>query len=240
MNVLLFGTCLVDTFFPEAGEATVRLLRRFGAEPVFPKGQTCCGQPAFNAGYEEAARAAARRFLWEFDGDEPIVTPSGSCAAMVKHHYPLLFRDAPELFAKAKRAGERIYELTQFLVRVARAHEAGLRGKGTVTYHASCHLTRTLGVREEPLKLLSSLKGATFLPMPDADRCCGFGGTFMAKLPEVSCALADEKAASIEATGADTVTGCDSGCLMNISDALRRRGTTIRVAHIAQLLAEGL
>ena len=122
----------------------------------------------------------------------------------------------------------------------SKAHEAGLRGKGTVTYHASCHLTRSLGVREEPLTLLSSLKGATFLPMPDAARCCGFGGTFMAKLPEISCALADEKAASIEATGADTVTGCDSGCLMNIADAMRRRGTKIRVAHIAQLLAEGL
>jgi L-lactate dehydrogenase complex protein LldE len=240
MRVLLFGTCLVDTFFPEAGEATVRLLRRFGAEPVFPKGQTCCGQPAFNAGYEAQARAAAEHFLWEFDGDDPIVTPSGSCAAMVKHHYPRLFRDDPKRLAMANRAGERIYELTQFLVHVAKAHEAGLRGKGTVTYHASCHLTRSLGVREEPLTLLSSLKGATFLPMPDATRCCGFGGTFMAKLPEISCALADEKAASIEATGADTVTGCDSGCLMNIADAMRRRGTKIRVAHIAQLLAEGL
>ena len=123
---------------------------------------------------------------------------------------------------------------------MAKAHEAGLRGKGTITYHASCHLTRSLAVREEPLTLLSSLKGAIFIPMPDAARCCGFGGTFMAKLPEISCALADEKAASIEATGADTVTGCDSGCLMNIADAMRRRGTKIRVAHIAQLLAEGL
>ena len=240
MKVLLFGTCLVDTFFPGTGEATVRLLRRFGAEPVFPKGQTCCGQPAFNAGYEAQARAAAGRFLREFDGDDPIVTPSGSCAAMVKNHYPRLFRDDPKLFAMAKRAGERIHELTQFLVHVARAHEAGMRGKGTVTYHASCHLTRALGVREEPLTLLASLRGATFIPMPDAARCCGFGGTFMAKLPEISCALADEKAASIEATGASTVTGCDSGCLMNIADAMRRRGTRIRVAHIAQLLAEGL
>jgi len=141
---------------------------------------------------------------------------------------------------QAKRAGERIYELTQFLVHVAKAHEAGLRGNGTVTYHASCHLTRSLGVREEPLTLLSSLKGATFLPMADAARCCGFGGTFMAKLPEISCALADEKAESIAATGADTVTGCDSGCLMNIADAMRRRRTEIRVVHIAQLLAEGL
>jgi L-lactate dehydrogenase complex protein LldE len=240
MRVLLFGTCLVDTFFPEAGEATVRLLRRFGADPVFPKDQTCCGQPAFNAGYEAESRAAARHFLSVFDGDDPIVTPSGSCAAMVKHHYPDLFRDDPEMLAKAMRAGERIRELSQFLVQAAKAHEAGLRGKGTITYHSSCHLTRSLGVQEEPLLLLRSLKGATFAPMPDAARCCGFGGTFMAKLPEISCALAEEKAAAIEATGADTVTGCDAGCLMNISDAMRRRGTTVRVAHMAQLLAEGL
>ena len=240
MKVLLFGTCLVDTFFPEVGEATVRLLKRFGATPVFPQGQTCCGQPAYNAGYGKEARAAATQFLSVFDGDDPIVTPSGSCAAMVRHHYPELFPGDPRMLAKAKRAGERVYELSQFLVRVAKAHEAGLRGKGRVTYHASCHLTRSLGVREEPLALLASLKGATFVPMAEAARCCGFGGTFMAKLPEISCALAEEKAAAIEATGADTVTGCDSGCLMNIADAMRRRGTPVRVAHLAQLLAEGL
>jgi L-lactate dehydrogenase complex protein LldE len=240
MRVLLFGTCLVDTFFPEAGEATVRLLRRFGATPVFPKGQTCCGQPAFNAGYESESRAAAAHFLSVFDGDDPIVTPSGSCAAMVKHHYPDLFRDDPGMLRKARRAGERIHELSQFLVHAAKAHETGLRGKGTVTYHSSCHLSRSLGVRDEPLLLLRSLKGATFVPMAEASRCCGFGGTFMAKLPEVSCVLAEEKAAAIEATGADTVTGCDSGCLMNIADAMRRRGTRIRVAHMAQVLAEGL
>jgi L-lactate dehydrogenase complex protein LldE len=159
---------------------------------------------------------------------------------MVKHHYPELFQDDPRMLAKARRAGERMYELSQFLVHVAKAHEAGLHGRGKVTYHASCHLTRSLGVREEPLTLLASLKGATFVPMPDAARCCGFGGMFMAKLPEISCALAEEKAASIEATGADTVTGCDSGCLMNIADAMKRRGTPVRVAHLAQLLAEGL
>ncbi len=238
--MLLFGTCLVDTFFPEVGEATLRLLRRFGADPVFPQGQTCCGQPAFNAGYEDTARTAAAHFLSVFDGDAPIVTPSGSCAAMVRHHYPELFHDDPRMLAKARRAGERTYELSRFLVHVARAHEAGLRGRGTITYHASCHLTRSLGVREEPLTLLASLKGAAFVPMADAGRCCGFGGTFMAKLPEISCALAEEKAASVEATGADTVTGCDSGCLMNLADALRRRGSKVRVAHLAQLLAEGL
>ena len=240
MKVQLFGTCLVDTLFPEAGEATVRLLRRFGAEVAFPKGQTCCGQPAFNAGYRAEARGAAEHFLSVFTGDDPIVTPSGSCAAMVKHHYPALFRDDPAMRAKAERAAARTYELSQFLVHVLRAHEAGLRGTGKTTYHASCHLTRSLGVREEPLLLLRSLRGSEFVPMPDVARCCGFGGTFMAKLPEISCVLADEKAASILASGADTVTGCDAGCLMNIGDAMKRRGSPVRVAHIAQLLAEGL
>lgn len=239
MRVLLFGTCLVDSFFPEVGEASLRLLRRFGVTPVFPEGQTCCGQPAFNAGYQDTARSAAAHFLSVFEGDEPIVTSSGSCAAMVKHYYPGLFPDDSAMRRKAEHAASRVYELTQFLVHVLRVHQAGLSGSGTVTYHASCHLTRSLGVREEPLLLLRSLKGIRFVPMPDADRCCGFGGMFMAKLPEVSCALADEKADSIAATGADTVAGCDSGCLMNIADAMRRRGSPIRVRHLAELLAEG-
>jgi L-lactate dehydrogenase complex protein LldE len=240
MRVQLFGTCLVDAFFPEVGEATVRLLRHFGVEVAYPQGQTCCGQPAFNAGYRDEAKRAAAHFLSVFTGSDPIVTPSGSCAAMVKHHYPDLLRDDPELSRAAADAAGRVYELSQFLVRVLRAHEAGFAGKGRVTYHSSCHLTRSLGVREEPLTLLASLRGAEFVPLPDATRCCGFGGMFMAKLPEISCALADEKAAAILGTGAGTVTGCDSGCLMNIADALKKRGSGVRVAHLAQLLAEGL
>jgi len=240
MRVQLFGTCLVDSFFPDVGEATVRLLRRFGVEVAFPGGQTCCGQPAFNNGYLGEAKGAAEHFLSVFAGSHPIVTPSGSCAAMVKHYYPELFRNDPEFRKAAESVAGRIYELSQFLVQVLRAHETGINGKGKVTYHSSCHLTRTLGVREEPLLLLSSLRGAEFVPLPDATRCCGFGGTFMAKLPEISCALADEKAEAIIATGADTVTGCDSGCLMNIADALKKRGSNVRVKHLAQLLAEGI
>ncbi|HLO25662.1 MAG TPA: (Fe-S)-binding protein [Geobacteraceae bacterium] len=236
----MFGTCLVDSFFPGVGEAAVRVLRHFGVEVQFPQGQTCCGQPAFNAGYRGEAKGAAEHFLSVFTGSDPIVTPSGSCAAMVKHHYPELFPDDPELGDRAINVADRVYELSQFLVRILRAHETGFAGRGRITYHSSCHLTRTLGVREEPLLLLASLSGAEFVPLPDATRCCGFGGMFMAKLPEISCALADEKAADIIATGADTVTGCDSGCLMNIADALRKRGSSVRVKHLAELLAEGL
>jgi L-lactate dehydrogenase complex protein LldE len=240
MRVQLFGTCLVDSFFPEVGEATVQLLRHYGVEVVFPGGQTCCGQPAFNAGYRDEAKGAAKHFLSVFGGSDPIVTPSGSCAAMVKHHYPDLFPDDPVFGEKAKTTAGRVYELSQFLVRVLRAHETVFAGKGRITYHSSCHLTRSLGVREEPLQLIAALSGAEFVPLPDATRCCGFGGMFMAKLPEISCALADEKAATIIATGADTVTGCDCGCLMNIADALNKRGSSVRVRHLAELLAEGL
>jgi len=230
----------VDSFFPEVGDAAVRLLEHFGVEVVYPRGQTCCGQPAFNAGYRAEARAAAEHFLSLFTGSDPIVTPSGSCAAMVKHHYPELFADSPHLLEKAKSVALRVYEISEFLVRELRAHEIVFAGAGTLTYHSSCHLTRTLGVREEPLQLIAALRRTTFVPMPDALRCCGFGGMFMAKLPEISCALGDEKAQSIIATGADTVTGCDSACLMTVADALKRRGSTMRVAHLVQLLAEGL
>jgi len=240
MRVQLFSTCLVDTFFPETGEATVRLLRHFDVEVAYPKGQTCCGKPADSGGYSAASRKAAEHFIELFEGSDPIVIPSGSCASMVKTHYPELFKDDERMREKAEAVAGRTYELSQFLVHVLKAHEGGLTGKGKITYHASCQLTRELGVREEPLLLLKSLRGAEFLPLPDADRCCGFGGIFMAKLPELSVAMAEEKAENVLRTGADTVTGCDHGCLMNIADALRRRGARVKVKHLAAVLAEEL
>ncbi len=240
MKVQFFSTCLVDTFFPETGEAAVRLLRHFGVEVVYPKGQTCCGKPADSGGYSQASRKAAEHFIELFTGSDPIVIPSGSCASMVKIHYPELFQDDERMKEKAEAIAGRTYELSQFLVHVLKAHEAKLTGKGKITYHASCQLTRELGVREEPLLLLRTLQGAEFLPLPDADRCCGFGGIFMAKLPELSVAMAEEKAENVLRTGADTLTGCDHGCLMNIADALRRRGARVKVKHLAAVLAEDL
>jgi L-lactate dehydrogenase complex protein LldE len=240
MRVQLFATCLVDTFFPEVGEATVKLLRHFGVDVKYPLAQTCCGKPPDSAGYVNEVKKAARHFISVFEGDDPIVIPSGSCASMVKNHYPPLFEDDPGMKERAEQVAARVYELSQFLVTVLRAHENGLRGSGRLTYHASCQLTRELGVREEPLQLLQSLEGARFTPLPDADRCCGFGGVFMAKLPEISTAMADEKAQAIIETGADTVVGCDLGCLMNVADAIKRRGSTVRAQHIAQVLAEDL
>jgi L-lactate dehydrogenase complex protein LldE len=227
--------------FPETGEAVVRLLRHFGVEVGYPDGQTCCGKPADSGGYTHASRKAAEHFISVFEGaDGPIVIPSGSCASMVKNHYPELFRDDGPMRKRAEAVAGRTYELSQFLVHVLKVHEADLKGQGRITYHASCQLTRELGVREEPLLLLQALKGAEFVPLPHADRCCGFGGVFMAKLPEVSMALADEKLDTILGTGAETVTGCDHGCLLNIADAVKRRGASVQVKHIAAVLSEGL
>jgi L-lactate dehydrogenase complex protein LldE len=240
MRIQLFGTCLVDSFYPEVGEAMLRIFNKFGVDVSFPKGQTCCGQPAYNAGYHAEAKGAAEHFLSVFSGTDLIVTPSGSCAAMVKYRYPEFFREKTTLRAVADKVAGRVYELTQFLVHVLRVHETDLTRNGKVTYHPSCHLTRMLGVRREPLVLLKAMQGLELVPLPDATRCCGFGGMFMAKLPEISYALADEKAADIISTGADTVTGCDCGCLMNISDALKKRGSTVTVKHIAELIAEGI
>jgi len=227
--------------FPETGEAVMRLLRHFGVEVGYPAGQTCCGKPADSGGYSGESRKAAEHFISVFEKtDGPIVIPSGSCASMVKNHYPELFNHDPVMRQKAEVIASRTYELTQFLVHVLKAHEAGFSGSGKITYHASCQLTRELGVREEPLMLLRSLRGAEFVPLAHADRCCGFGGIFMAKLPELSMALADEKVDTILSSGADTVTGCDHGCLTNIADAIKRRGAAVRVKHIAAVLAEGL
>jgi L-lactate dehydrogenase complex protein LldE len=241
MRVQLFGTCMIDTFFPETGTAVLKLLRHFGVEVVYPNGQTCCGKPPDSGGYARESRKAAEHFISVFGGgSDPIVVPSGSCASMVKNHYPELFEDNPAMSERSRAIAGRTYELTQFLVHVLKAHDARLTAKGRITYHASCQLTRELGVKDEPLLLLQSLKGSEFVPMPNADRCCGFGGIFMAKMPEISKALADEKLDTILGTGADTVTGCDHGCLMNIADAIRRRGSEVAVKHIAAVLAEGL
>lgn len=241
MRVQLFGTCMIDTFFPETGMAVLKLLRHFGVEVGYPKGQTCCGKPPNSGGYQRESKKAAEQFIKVFhNGTDPIVMASGSCASMVKNHYPHLFKHNAPMLEKALAIAHRTYELTQFLVHVLKVHESGLPGQGKITYHASCQLTRELGVKDEPVMLLQSLHGAEFVPMPYADRCCGFGGIFMAKMPEISMALADEKLDTILSTAADTVTGCDHGCLMNIADAAKRRGAGISVKHIAAVLAEGL
>ena len=237
MRITLFVQCLVDSLCPEVGEAMVALFNRLGLSVRVPVDQTCCGQPAFNAGYRQAARAAAKRFIEIFEAAEVIVCPSGSCVSMVKHHYPELFASDEKWFDRAVRVGQRTFELSQYLVDVLGIDDVGARYDGKVTYHESCHLLRGLGVSEQPRRLIRNIRQAELIEMKDADKCCGFGGTFAVKYPEISVAMVDEKICHILASGADIVTGCDISCLMNIQGRLSRIGSPVKTIHLAQLLA---
>jgi len=232
MRVALFLTCLADQFYAEAGVAAVRLLRALGVQVDFPKDQTCCGQPAFNAGYWDEARPLAKRTLRVFAEAAYVVLPSGSCASMVKNHYLELLPGDREALALA----EKVYELSQFLVRVLGVKRLGegLKGK-KVAYHHGCHALRELGVREEPLLLLRNA-GAEVLPWEASEECCGFGGLFSVKLPEVSLAMADRKLATLPE--AEVLTSTDAGCLLHLAGRLHRKGKHLRVVPLATLLWE--
>ena len=239
-RVSLFATCLVDQFYPEVGESVVNVLERLGVEVEVPAQQTCCGQPAYNSGYWDDARAVAARFLDIFDGNRPIVVPSGSCGAMVKHHYEALFRDEPVQLERSRKLGKRLYEFSEFVVDVlGRSGEMG-RHEGPITYHSCCHLLRELGVDEQPKGLLGGVEGPEFRPLERADVCCGFGGTFAVKMPDISTAMLDEKLDNVEATGAETLVAGDAGCIMHMAGGLRRRGSPVRVAHLAEYLDESM
>ncbi|AMA75376.1 Fe-S oxidoreductase [Thermus parvatiensis] len=232
MRVALFITCLADQFYAEAGVAAVKLLRALGVEVDFPQGQTCCGQPAFNAGYWDEARPLAKRTLEVFEEAEYVVLPSGSCTSMVKNHYPELLPGNREALAMA----EKTYELSQFLVRVLGVEKLGEGLKGRkVAYHHGCHALRELGVREEPLLLLQNA-GAEVLPWEAGEECCGFGGLFSVKLPEVSLAMADRKLATLPK--AEVLTSTDAGCLLHLAGRLGKKGENLRVAPLATLLWE--
>lgn len=236
-KVTLFIQCILDSCFPEVAEDMVRVLERQGLELVYPPAQTCCGQPAFNAGYRQEAATLARKFLDVFEDAECIVCPSGSCVNMVRHHYPELFEGDPRLLDRAERIGAKTYEFTQFLVDVLGVTDVGATWNGQVTYHESCHLLRGLGVSAQPRALLANVRGLELIEMERADECCGFGGTFSTKYPEISEALLETKLANVQATGAGTVVGCDMGCLMNMQGMIKRRELPIEVRHIAQILA---
>ena len=236
-TVTLFIQCLVDGIFPEVGEAVVGIFRKLGVSLTCPTRQTCCGQPAFNSGYQGEARLAARRFIEIFQTAETIVCPSGSCVTMVRHHYPQLFADDAAWLQRAQEVAAKTFELTEYLVDILGVDDLGARYNGVVTYHDSCHLLRNLRVKEQPRSLLRKIAGAEFVEMNDSDRCCGFGGSFSFKYADISAAMAEDKVDNIIASGADTVVGCDMGCLMNIQGMLSRKGSSIRAVHIAQLLA---
>ena len=239
MRIQLFVTCIIDNLFPEIGEDVVTVLTRAGVEVNVPPGQTCCGQPAFNGGFLQEARAMALHFLDIFaDTEGPIVTPSGSCAAMVIHHYPELFSDDPANLARAQAVAARVREFSQFLVDDRGLTYAGGQ-PGTYTYHPSCHLTRDLGVRAQPEALLDHIPGAERVPLPDAEACCGFGGLFSVKMPEVSAAMMEHKLATIEASGAEVCVTCDASCMMHLNGGRIHQGKPPVVQHIAQVVARG-
>ncbi|SFS50328.1 (Fe-S)-binding protein [Paenibacillus sp. 453mf] len=239
MKVSLFITCLSDAIYPRVGEAMVRILARYGIQVDFPKVQTCCGQPAYNSGYFDEARAAARTILDAFDDSDFVVSPSGSCTYMV-HHYSNLFQEEPEMLEKAKRLEAKTYEFTQFLVHVMGIKDLGAVFPHKVTYHPSCHGSRLLGVKNEPMALLQEVKGIDLVPLPFAEDCCGFGGTFAVKMADISGAMVTEKAEHVVETEAEVLVGLDMACLMNIAGQLRYRNQPVRVMHLAELLYEGV
>ena len=235
--VALFIQCLVDSLYPEVGQAMVHVFEKLDIPVDIPLDQTCCGQPAFNSGYRREATTAAKRFIEIFETANIIVCPSGSCVDMVRHQYPLLFTDGSDWQKRAKAVSAKIFELTQYLVDVLKIEDIGAVFNGKVTYHESCHLLRNLGVSDQPRKLIANVKGLQLIEMKDAEKCCGFGGTFSVKYPDISSAILAEKVDNIITTGADAVVGCDISCLMNIQGMLSRRNSPIKTLHIAQVLA---
>jgi L-lactate dehydrogenase complex protein LldE len=232
-------TCLVDRVFPDTGLAAAAVLERLGLEVHCPAGQTCCGQPAFNAGYRSDARALARHTLDILSAaPDPIVIPSGSCADMVIHQYPVLFADDAVWLERARAVASRTYEFTQFLVDVMGVTDVQAVYPHTVAYHACCHGLRGLGLDRQPRQLLAGVRGAGACPLAESDVCCGFGGLFAVKLPEVSAAMLARKLDCVEASGADTLVVTDVSCGMHMAGGLHRRGSRVRVRHIADVLAE--
>ena len=237
MKVSLFITCLVDQLFPQVGVSMVEVLRRLGVELDFPEAQTCCGQPAFNSGYRAEARELAERFIKVFDDSQYIVTPSGSCASMVKVFYADLFEDDAAKRERARRLAARTYEFSEFLVNVLKVEDVGARFRGRVALHQSCHLLRELNVRTEPLKLLSAVRDIELVELERADACCGFGGLFAIKYAQISGGILQEKIDCIKRSGADVIVASDMGCLMHIDGGLSRQRIPVRTMHIAELLA---
>ncbi|MCU6707547.1 (Fe-S)-binding protein [Paenibacillus sp. J5C_2022] len=239
MKVSLFITCLSDAIFPRVGEAMARLLAEYGVTLHFPRLQTCCGQPAYNSGYWKEARESAKTILDAFEDSDFVISPSGSCTGMI-HHYDKLFEHEPAMLERARKLKGKAYEFTQFLVQVLGVTDVGAQFPHTVTYHPSCHGTRILGVKDEPLQLMEKVRGLTLVPLPFAEDCCGFGGTFAVKMADISGAMVTEKADHVLETEAEVLVGLDMACLMNIAGNLHYRGKPVRVMHLAELLYEGV
>jgi len=236
-RVALFVTCLVDLYRPTVGFAAIRLLEAAGCQVEVPAGQTCCGQPAYNTGDRATTAALCRTILESFEGYDYVVVPSGSCGGMLRTHMPHLFDDDPNLRARADALASRTYELVSFLVDVLGVSQPPGAWDGAITYHDSCSGLRELGVKQQPRSLLGSVAGLSVTEMADPEVCCGFGGTFCVKYPEISTRMVSNKAADIMATGADLLLAGDLGCLLNMAGRLSREGSPVAVRHVAEVLA---
>ena len=236
-RVALFVTCLVDLFRPSVGFAALKLLEQAGCRVEVPLRQTCCGQPAFNSGDRRGAEAIARGVIEEFAGFDYVVAPSGSCAGMLRLHLPELFDDDPEIKERAVELAGRCHELVSFLVDVMGMREVAAQLPATVTYHDSCSGLRELKVKRQPRALLASVEGLSLREMAESEVCCGFGGTFCVKYPEISTRMVSNKAEHIEATGAELLLAGDLGCLLNMAGRLKRLGSGVQARHVAEVLA---
>ncbi|HKP25443.1 MAG TPA: (Fe-S)-binding protein [Dongiaceae bacterium] len=237
-RVGLFVTCLVDLYRPTVGFAAIALIERSGPYTVVvPEAQTCCGQPGYNSGDKESALAIARQVVAAFEGFDYVVAPSGSCGGMIKTHYPELLAGDPAYAQRAHTLADKTYELTQFLRDVARWDGVSAAFAKKVTYHDSCSSLRELQVRRQPRDLLAKVGGLSFKELPNGEPCCGFGGTFCVKFPDISNRMVEDKVANIEASGADVVLAADMGCLLNIAGKLKRAGSKVEARHVAEVLA---
>ncbi len=236
-RVALFVTCLVDLHRPTVGFAAIRLLEAAGCDVEVPRAQTCCGQPAFNSGDRATTAAMARGIIEAFSGYDYVVVPSGSCGGMLRTHMASLFDDDPNTRKRAEALAEKTYELVSFLTDVRGLFAVTASYPGTATYHDSCAGLRELGVKTQPRDLLASVQGLTMVEMKEPEICCGFGGTFCVKYPEISVRMVSDKTADIAATGADTLLAGDMGCLLNMAGRLTREGSKVKVRHVAEVLA---
>jgi L-lactate dehydrogenase complex protein LldE len=239
MRIALFVTCLGDTLFPDVGQATVALLERLGHEVNFPADQSCCGQMHINSGYFPEALPLVRRYVEVFEGCEAVVVPSGSCTGSVRHQHAMIARRAGDeaLAQRAEKVAARTFELSQLLVDVLGVEDVGAYYPHRVTYHPTCHSLRMLGVGDRPLRLLRRVRGLDLVPLPEAEVCCGFGGTFAVKNADTSAAMLADKMSNVLATGAEVCAAGDSSCLMHIAGGLSRLRTGTRAVHLAQILA---
>lgn len=239
LRVSLFITCYNDTLFPETGKAVVRVLERLGHTVEFPPGQTCCGQMHWNTGYQAEALPLVARFVEQFRGAEAVVVPSSSCVAMMRDHYPKMAVEIGDaaLIAEVDALLPRVFEFSEFLTKRLELEDVGAYYPHRVTYHASCHGLRNLGLGEGPQRLLKAVRGLDLVEIQGLEQCCGFGGTFAVKNADVSSAMLEEKTKAVLNTGADTCTACDNSCLMHIQGALHRQRTGVRTVHLAEILA---